>query len=208
MTVTGVSGNLTSSTTLNLTVTPPVASYALSAGTANPASINPGGSSQATVTVSSANGYTGTVTLACSVTSTVAFTPGQANCSFGNTSPVTVGASGGTAMMTFSTAAPSASLLRRMNVYYALLLPISELALIGFGFGSGASDGKKLSSMLFLGIVLAGVTIMPACGGGSSGGGGSPGTPAGNYTVTITGKDANGAAPSNGSPVTVTITVN
>jgi hypothetical protein len=210
VTVTGASGNLASTTTLNLTVTPPVANYALSAGTASPASINPGGSSQATVTVSSANGYTGTVTLACSVTSTVTFTPGQANCSFGNTSPVTVGASGGTAMMTFSTVAPSASVLRRMNVYYALLLPISGLALIGFGFGSGASDRKKLLGLLFLGIVLAGVIIMSACGGGSSGGGGggSPGTPAGNYTVTITGKDANGAAPSNSSPVTVTITVN
>ncbi len=208
VTVTGASGNLTSSTTLNLTVTPAVASYALSAGTASPALINPGGSSQATVTESSANGYTGTVTLACSVTLTVAFTPGQANCSFGNTSPVTVGASGGTAMMTFSTVAPSASMLRRSNVFYALLLPISGLALIGFGFGSGASGGKKLLGFLFLGIVLAGVTIMLACGGGSSGGGGSPGTPAGVYTVTITGKDANGAAPSNANPVTVTITVN
>jgi hypothetical protein len=210
VTVTGTSGNLTSATTLNLTVTPPAASYSLSAGTANPASINPGGSSQATVTVSSANGYTGTVTLACSVTSTVTFTPGQANCSFGNTSPVTVGASGGTAMVTFSTLASSASMLRRSNLFYALLLPIPGLALIsfGFGFGSGASGRKKRLGLLLLGIVLAGVIIMAACGSGSSGGGGNPGTPAGNYTVTITGKDANGAAQSNSSPVTVTITVN
>jgi hypothetical protein len=99
-------------------------------------------------------------------------------------------------------------MLRRSNVFYALLLPIPGLALLGFG--SGASSRKKRLGLLFLGMVLAGVIIMAACGGGSSGGGGggNPGTPAGSYTVTITGKDANGAAQSNSNPVTVTITVN
>lgn len=212
VTVTGSSGNLNSSTTINLTLAPPEPSYSLSVGTANPASINPGGSSQAMVTVSPANGYTGTVTLACSVTSTVTFTPGEANCSFGNTSPVTIGAGGGTAIMTFSTLAPSAAMLRRSNMFYALLLHFPGLVLMGIGFASGASGQKKLLGLLFLGIVLAGIVMIPACGGGNSsnaqGGGGSPGTPAGNYTVTITGKDANGATQSNSGPVTVTITVN
>jgi hypothetical protein len=58
--------------------------------------------------------------------------------------------------------------------------------------------------------VLVGLIILPACGSGGGnggGGGGSSGTPAGNYTITITGKDANGLIQSNTAP-TVSVTVN
>jgi hypothetical protein len=41
----------------------------------------------------------------------------------------------------------------------------------------------------------------------SNGDGGNPGTPAGTYTLTITGKDANGLTQSNTAP-TVSVTVN
>jgi hypothetical protein len=42
-------------------------SYSLSAGQANPPSVSPGDFASATVTVTPANGYTGTVTLSCSI---------------------------------------------------------------------------------------------------------------------------------------------
>jgi hypothetical protein len=210
VTVTGSSGTLPPQTaTIAVTVTPP-ASYSLSAGTASPASISPGGSSTAAVTVTPANGYTGTVTLTCAVASTVTFTPAQASCSF-SMNPVSV-TSGNPVVstMTFKTVGPSGALLRHANVFYALWLPVPGLALIGLGLGSAGSRRKEILGVLLLWIVLATLIVLPACGSGSSsggGGGGNPGTPAGMYMLTITGKDANGLTQSNTAP-TVSITVN
>jgi hypothetical protein len=209
VTITGKSGSLTQTSTVGLMVAPP-ANYSLSAGAANPASITPDGSAQASVTVASTNGYTGTVTLSCAITSTVAFTAAQASCSFGNTSPVTVSSSGGTATVTFSTVASSAMMLRRPSMLFALILPIPGLSLVALGLGSAARRRRKLRWLLFW-MVLAGLLILPACGGGSSGSGGSGGSgggpPAGTYTITITGKDANNVTQTGNSP-TVTVTVN
>jgi hypothetical protein len=101
-------------------------------------------------------------------------------------------------------------MLRRSSIFYALWLPVPGLALIGFGFGSRGSRRKKLLGFLLLWIVLASLIILPACGSsgsGGGGGGGGSGTPAGTYTITITGKDANGLTQSNTAP-TVSVTVN
>jgi hypothetical protein len=212
VTVTGTSGSLTQTATVNLTVTLPPASFSLSAGTASPASISPGSSSTATITVTSANNYSGNVALACSIAPVVSPAP---SCSFGSSSPVTVTSAGGSATLTFTTVGASAAMLRRSrifhpSIFYALWLPLPGLALIGFGFGTGDSRRKKLLGFLLLWIVLAGLIVLPACGssgGNGGGGGGSSGTPAGNYTITITGKDANGVTQSNTAP-TVSVAVN
>jgi hypothetical protein len=105
--------------------------------------------------------------------------------------------------MTFATVASSATMLRRSNVFYALLLPIPGLALIGFGLGPRGPRRNKLLGLLFLGMMLAVLLILPACGGG---GGTRAGTPAGTYTITITGTDASHATQS-GPAATVTVTV-
>ena len=203
VTITGTSGSLTQMTMLNVNVTPPAA-YSLSAGAPSQSNISPGSSSQATITVASANGYSGSVTLSCSIAPQV--TPAPA-CSFGTTSPVTVTASGGSATMTFNTVGPSAALVRR-NALYALWWPTLGLALVGMRFGSRGSRKQRWLSYFLLWILLAGLIMIPACGGSNnSGGGGSGGTPAGTYTVTITGKDANGVVQTN-TPPTVSITVN
>ena len=205
VTVTGTSGALTQTTTVGVTVTTAAsASYSLSAGTASPTSVSPGGTSSATVTVTPANSYTGAVTLSCSIAPVVTPAP---TCSFGSTSPVTVTSSGGTATLTFSTVASSAMMFRRSTSLYALWLPLPGLALIGLGFGSGSRRNKVLGLLLWM--ILASLIVLPACGSGGKGGGGgtNPGTPAGTYTVTITGKDANSVTQSNTAP-TVTITVN
>ncbi len=213
VTVTGTSGTLApQNATIAVTLTAPVApgSYSLSAGTASSAVINPGASSTAAVTVTPANGYTGSVTLTCTVTSTVTFTAAQAICSAGP-NPVLVTAnetSPPTSTLTFTTQGPSGALIRRSSMFYALWLPLPGLALLGLG--ARGSRRKKLLGFLLFGIVLASLIVLPACGSSSTssgGGGGNPGTPAGTYTLTITGKDANGLTQSN-TALTVSVTVN
>jgi hypothetical protein len=205
--------------TLSGNSTSPPPSYSISAATASPASITPGGTSMATVTVTPAGGYTGSVTLSCAVTSTVTFTSSQASCSFGNTNPVTISTGSGTATLTFSTTASSAAMLaksklpksklRESNTFYALWLPIPGLGLISLSLGSQSSRRKRLFTFLVLWMILASLIILPSCGssGGGSGGGGTGGTPAGTYTITISGTDANGLTQSNAAPA-VTVVVN
>jgi hypothetical protein len=207
ITITGTSGSVTQTAAVNVTVTAS-ASYSISAAPAQ-ATISQGSTSQSTVTIASTNGYTGSVTLSCSISPAVTPAP---TCSFGSTSPVTVTSSGGTATLTFTTVGPSAAVRRAPSATRLpamLLLPIVGLSLIGAGFGSPSLRRNRLLSLLLLGITVCAVIALPACGGGSknTGGGGSSGTPAGSYTVTVTGKDAGGAAQSN-TAVTVTITVN
>jgi hypothetical protein len=190
----------------------PVVSYSLSAGAPTQTSVSPGGSSQATITVASTNGYTGSVTLSCGVSPVVTNGP---TCSFGNTSPVTVTGSGGTATVTFNTASANSAALPKApgaGRWYALFFPVPALVLCGV-LGAPRSRRNLLLSLALLWIVLAGIMIIPACGGCSSsngscssGGGGGGGTPAGPYVITITGKDANGVTQTN-TPPTVTINV-
>ncbi len=204
VTVTGTSGQFTKLMTLDLTVTAP-ATYSLSTSAPTQGTISPGGSSQATVTIVSTNGYTGSVTLNCSISPAVTPAP---SCSFGSTNPVSVTASGGTAMLTFTSVGPVAMTIRP-QIWLALMLPIPGLALFG-GFGRrGFQRNRKILGCIVLWFILSTLLILPACGGssGGGGGGGSSGTPAGAYTISITGKDAQGITQSN-TAATVTIRVN
>jgi hypothetical protein len=181
--------------------------YSLSAATASPTSVSPGSSASATVSVVPASGYTGTVMLSCSIAPVVSPAP---TCSFGSTSPVTVTSTGGSATLTFTTIGPSGAMIRRSSMFYALWLPVPGLALIALGFGTRSSRRKNLMGLLLLWTVLASLIVLPACGSssGGGGGGGNGGTPAGAYTVTISGADANGVTQSNTAPSTVGVTVN
>jgi len=206
VTVTGTSGSLTQTATISLTVNPHP-SYSLSAGTPSSTSVKPGGASTTSVTVTSANSYAGTVTLSCSISPVVSPAP---TCSMG-TNPVAVTSAGGSATLTFTSIGPSAAMIRHSpNALYAVWLPVPGLALIGLGLGSGRSRRQKLLGCVLLWMVLASVVVLPGCGGAGNvggGGGGNNGTPAGTYTITLTGKDANNQAQSNTAPA-VSVTVN
>jgi hypothetical protein len=71
-------------------------------------------------------------------------------------------------------------------MYYAMLLPLCGVTLLGAGF---RSRRRKPLGWLLVCLMLSGLVWLAACGGGSSGGngGGGAGTTAGNYTVTVTG---------------------
>ena len=86
-------------------------------------------------------------------------------------------------------------------------MPIGGITLISAGLGSAGSRRRKLFGFLMLGMILSGLLLMPACGGSSGTKTGNPGTPAGTYTITVTGTGTNGSTVVTGSPA-LTLTVN
>jgi hypothetical protein len=150
---------------------------------ANLGAVNPGSSASSTITVSGENGYNKAVNLSCTVSG--GGTPAP-TCSF---SPNSVAGSG-TSTLTVNTTGPTAALVHRSSIFYAMFLPLSGLALIGTGFGCANSRRRKVLGFLMLYAILAALLLLPACGGG---GGTHPpphgGTPPGTYTIMVTGTD-------------------
>lgn len=160
---------------------------------ATPAAItSAGGSTTASASVSSSNGYTGTVTLSCSLTSAPNGASSLPACSGNQTVTLSGTATSGKASFTVTTTAASA-----------------ELVYPHPGNGRpwlGAGGGAVLAFLVFLGVparrcswramvgmfvLLLALTTLSACGGGGGGGGGTttpptPATTAGQYTFTVT----------------------
>jgi hypothetical protein len=167
----------------SLTAPPPA--YSLSAPqTTTPSSVNAGGSSNATVTLTPANGYTGSVTLSCSISPVVTGSSAP-TCSF-SSNPVSITNGAATATLTFSTVAPPGQaaahgfadlralrhpaphVARPGTLLYASWIAVPGLALIGLGFGSGGSRRRKLLGFSLFWMMSASLLLLPACGGGSS----------------------------------------
>jgi len=185
VTVTGTSGALHHTAQVTLTVnanTTP--GFTMAATALSPASVSAGGTATSTITLTPTNGFTASVSLTCS-SITGGGTPAP-TCAF---STVTNGSS---TLTVSTTANSSAKQLRSTGMFYAMLLPIGGMTLLGAGF---TSRRKKLLAVMLLCLAITGIVFMVACGGGSSsgGGGGNGGTPAGTYTITVQGT-ATGAA--------------
>ena len=163
--------------------------YSLSAGAANPTSVSPGSSSTATVTVTPANGYLGTVTLSCTISPVI--TGATAPTCGLSPNPVSVTSSGGSSTVTFNTVAPSSDIQRAVSgtrnmasassdsnptaklsrtkfQFFALLLPISGLTLVGFVFGSSATQRKRMRVLGLICLLSTALVLLPSCGSSSS----------------------------------------
>ncbi|HEY3616121.1 MAG TPA: SBBP repeat-containing protein, partial [Candidatus Sulfotelmatobacter sp.] len=181
------------------------ANFTVAAGALSPASGHAGVSATSTITVTSLNGFAGTVALGCTVVPAVSKAP---TCSGTSVNVAANGTATGT--LTVNTTAASALLerpasQRSSGIFYAMLMPVGGMALLGAGIGSAGSHRKKLFGFLMLGLLLFGLLLMPACGGSSSTTTHNPGTPTGPYTITVTG--TSGQSVVNGTP-TLTLTVN
>jgi subtilase family serine protease len=185
-TVTGTSGSLTHATAVSLAVTAtPTPDFTLVPGAATPASVAAGASATSTITIAPAAGFTGTVALTCAVTG--GGTPAP-TCTL---APASVANSSGTSTLTIKTTAGSSS------SFGASISPHP-----GHGFGwLAASGGALFAGIFFLGgssrrrMAGFGVELLVlfaagvGCGGGSSSSSSTPTvrTPAGSYTITVTG---------------------
>jgi hypothetical protein len=182
---------------LAITLKPPT--YTIDGGVASPSSITVGNSTTATVTVNPQTGYgaiaTETIQLSCSISPTITSSAAVTapTCSLSPTSvQVMPGVtSAPTATLTFTSSKPAGAALQLpRNFFYALWLPIPGLALLGVGFRSRTSRRKHRLGWLLLGLLLTGLITAPGCVTYKHLG--NVGTPPGQYTVSITGVDANG----------------
>jgi hypothetical protein len=186
---------------LAITLKPP--SYTIAGGVASPTSVGPGSSATANVTVNPQTGYVSTVTipshtvnLSCSISPTIVGVPPSAatppTCSLNPTSvTVTAGETAPpTTTLTFAAASPTkASSTRHSNIFYALWM-VPGMVLTGLSFGSRNSRKRRIFGLFLLGLLLAGIVVLPGCVSYTHLG--NVGTPPGQYTVTVTGVDDTG----------------
>ncbi len=177
------------------------------AGTAL-AAVTQGGSSTSTITITAANGYTGTVNFTCSVASVSGGSP-LPTCPI----PTAVTGGAGTSTLTVSTTGAAHAMNQGSGgVFYAMWLPVVGLSLVGMRFSTADSRRKKLLGFLLLGLIMAALFFLPACGGSSNNGGGGGGctgcTPKGSYTVTVTGTDSVNSALTHSVSPALSLSVN
>jgi len=90
--------------------------------------------------------------------------------------------------LTITTTGAAAAMNGSSKIFYAMWLPIVGLSLVGMRFSSTESRRKRLLGFLLLGLVMALLFLLPACGSSSTGVKGCTGcTPAGSYTITVSG---------------------
>jgi hypothetical protein len=186
--------NASTSAALSLIVTAP--NFSLTSSTLSPSSIAPGASAKSTITINPVGGMNPSgLTLSCSISPVV--NP-AATCSLGT---ITVENGTGTATLTVATTGPQAALVpptneRGADRLFALALMIP--AILFGGAGLNQSGRRKLMSFYLVFLVIGGCLLQAACGSS----GGTPETPAGSYTVTITG-NSNGTQHTTSASLTV-----
>jgi hypothetical protein len=215
------------SDTLTSTYTPDAASsilYTPATGTASVAvtsvsysmsatgvMVAPGTPGNSTVTISSTNGYAGTVSLICSVTSSPSGASDTPTCTATQTVTLSATTTSGTASVTVnSTAATSGLIWPKVRLgcgWTARGGALLALILVPW-------ISKRRRSWAALILLLIGLTLIgdfTACGGGGGGGTtpvmpSNPGTTAGNYTITVTGTGNDSTKAT--AKTTFTLTVN
>ncbi len=152
-----------------------------------------GQSGNTPITVTGINGFTGQVSLACTPPAT-----GEISCTIA--SPVTVGSSPVTAALTISTT--KAHFVSGASTSASSMFFLSGGCLLASAFILGAPRRRRRWGFTLGVLVIALLAASIGCSGGSSSSTPKdPGTPAGNYTVTVT------ATGSTSHQTTVTVVV-
>ena len=165
--------------------------------TATPVTIQPGVTTgnTSTITVTPANGFTGSVALTAAVTSSPSGAQDPPTFSFGSTSPVDItGTTAGTATLTINTTAANncaAAYSRERRVpWYTGGLVFGGMLL--FGIPLRQRQGRTVLAMLTLLMVAGGFL---ACGNSSGSSCSAQGTTPGSYVVTVSGTSGSTVAP-------------
>ena len=178
------------------------ADFALSASAVSPASVTPGQPSTATITISPKNGFNPSgVAFTCSVAP--ASNPSLA-CSLGKLS---VANDVGSATLTITPAGSASAQLSSPSGHSSRAMLIFALLIPGMLFGTVGivkQDRGKLLGWLLAFAVLGACLLQGACGsaGNAKTAATDSGTPAGLYTVTVTGS-ANGIHHTTATSITV-----
>jgi len=165
----------------NVTATfQPTPDFSISASA--PSSVSPGGSATSTVTVGAVNGFSSSVALACSVSPLPNLAP-QCSISPSSASPSTP------ATLKVTTTAPSLATQSpgSPRFLFAACLPAFGLTLLGVGLTPKRTRIARLAGFFAACLLTANLVSLTGCGGSSNNGSHGGGTPAGNYTITITG---------------------
>jgi hypothetical protein len=176
---------------------------------ANPSSVtaNAGTSAQYTFTVTPSNGYTGTVTFSCGTL------PAKTSCSF---SPASLSPSNnayGTATLTLSTTAATASLIVPAPPNSKTSAPSLWASLGGFGAfgvvlaGLGRRRNRRQMAIVLGTALLVTMFSLLGCGGSNSTPitTGTPGTPAGSYTIAVTATGTGSSSPTHSMNLTLVV---
>jgi ASPM-SPD-2-Hydin domain-containing protein/List-Bact-rpt repeat protein/centrosomal CEP192-like protein len=148
--------------------------FSLSASALSPATVKAGQSATGTVSMNPINGFNGTITFSCSV---------QPARSQGPTCSVTPTASGAT--VTVVTTAPThARTYSQSSIwFYAIWIPFVGLVTLGKKF---RTENGAMLKFIVVGILSAALAVQLACGGSATHNA-TGGTPAGSYTINVTG---------------------
>lgn len=212
VTVTGVSGAITQTTTVSVTVTAYVAPTFALTNSGN-ITVSPGATTAntSTITITPSGGYTGAVALTCAIAPTAASDP--ATCVLSPASVTITGTTAGTSTLTLTTTAATTTALDHSRPDRARLYAAGGASLACIVLFVIPTRRRRWRTMLGLIVLFACLAVgIVSCGGGGGGGGSgsngaggtsNPGTTAGAYTVTVT-----GTAGSTTATTAVTLTVN
>jgi hypothetical protein len=181
---TSASVYLSASGSADLDVIPVPAGFTV-AGTA--VSVAPGATvgNTSAVTLTPSGGFTGAISLSCSIGPLAASDP--ATCSIPSSATIS-GSSAQTVTLTVTTTGPSSALNRRRELFGPIGGTAFACVLL---LGMPGRRRKWLAALGMVLLLLVAGGAVSCGGGGTSGGGGDAGTTPGNYTITVTGTAGN-----------------
>jgi hypothetical protein len=163
--------------------------FSISASSVSPATVAAGTPATSTITVTSSGQFSSAVNLTCSVNPTPLLAP---TCTL-SPSSATLNPNGSAAsLLTIGTTAPvtasgTAVMDRRAPIFHAFWWPIAGLAWLGVGLSLTSKRSRRELALILIALFMGLLAFLNGCAGARQVVTQSKGTPAGVYTVTVTG---------------------